>query len=542
MTWTIDDVDQFKEGLSPRKKKQWVRLANSTLKKLIKKGESEEDASAKAIKQANGVVNINTSDVYSSYKTKQILDYEVGITVHQEKAHLVIPVVMMVEGVHNGSQGPILHSIEELGKFPASWDGIPVVIYHPEKDGQPVSANSPDIIDTMAVGRVYNTSVEGKKLKAEVWLDEDKLNSVSDVTLEKINDTEEMEVSLGMFTENDDEEGVFGGEKYEMVAYNHRPDHLAILPDQIGACSCADGCGIGANQKLENMKEIKLLIQEKVLSQTLQNFNKEGYKLSVIGNNADESYNERMRMMYDKLRSMETAGSKIYYYLEEMYDDYLIYAKEGDNDRVMYKQTYKIDSGKVEFVGEPIEVHKKVEYVVTNVVANNNLSINKNKEDKKMLRGKECPECVEKINALIANTESGFVEGDRVWLETLEASALDKITPKVIEKEKIVEVEKTVEVNKLSPEDQQDLAWAKAQRKERREKLIKGIQDNAGKERWSDEKLAKFDDAMLADLFESVKKEETTDYSLNDNLGINRRAEEIEPMPPAGIEFEESKN
>ena len=175
MPWTTEDVETYKKGLTTKQKKQWTRIANSVLKKLTKSGKSEEEASVEAIKQANGVVmNTNESKgVYSAYKQKQVLDYDVKLMVHQEKAHIVVPVVMMVEGVHNGSQGPLLHEITELGKFPESWNGIPVVIYHPEKDGVPVSANSPDIIDTMTVGRVYNTEVDGKKLKAEVWLDED---------------------------------------------------------------------------------------------------------------------------------------------------------------------------------------------------------------------------------------------------------------------------------------------------------------------------------------------------------------------------------
>jgi hypothetical protein len=34
-----------------------------------------------------------------------------------------------------------------------------------------------------------------------------------------------------------------------MVARNYRPDHLAVLPDQRGACSLTDGCGVMVNTK-----------------------------------------------------------------------------------------------------------------------------------------------------------------------------------------------------------------------------------------------------------------------------------------------------
>lgn len=318
MPWTINDVDKFKKGLTPKLKKQWVRIANSVLNAELKKGLSEKEAAAAAIQQASGVVINNNVDKYSVYKNKQTLAYDVKLTVHQDKAHLIAPVVMMVEGVHNGSQGSLFHSINELGKFPDSWNGIPVVIYHPEMDGQSISANSPDVIDKMTVGRVYNTEVEGTKLKAEVWLDEDRLNTVSETTLADINAMKQIEVSLGMFTENEMTPGKYNEEEYVGVAKSHRPDHLAILPDQVGACSCEDGCGLGANQE-------------------------------------------------------------------------------------MNKQSCEVNSGNVDFAGESIDIHKKVEDVVNSGLTRNNFSTNNKKEDKNMSKN-ECPKCAEKINALIANT------------------------------------------------------------------------------------------------------------------------------------------
>ena len=61
--------------------------------------------------------------------------YSVTSTIHQEKKHLIVPVVMIVEGVLHGSRGPLLHLAEEFGKFPEVWNGIPVVINHPQKNG-----------------------------------------------------------------------------------------------------------------------------------------------------------------------------------------------------------------------------------------------------------------------------------------------------------------------------------------------------------------------------------------------------------------------
>ena len=52
-----------------------------------------------------------------------------------------------------------------------------------------------------------------------------------------------IEVSTGYFADKLDESGEFEGEEYDGVQINLRPDHLAILPNTIGACSVDDGCG-----------------------------------------------------------------------------------------------------------------------------------------------------------------------------------------------------------------------------------------------------------------------------------------------------------
>jgi hypothetical protein len=272
----------------------------------------------------------------------------------------------------------------------------------------------------------------------------------------------------------------------------------------------------------------------KLTDQELQTITKLGISVNRIGKYSEQGYNELMSMIYDKLRSLDS--DKVYNYLEECYDDYLIYSKSGDNKRTMYKQSYKVESGKIEFVGEPVEVHKKVEYVL------NKMSINSKKEDTKMVKN-ECPKCLEKINKVLANKDSGFVETDRAWLETLEESALDKVIalPKVVEKEKIVE--KTVEINKLSAEDQADLAWAKQQRAERRANWIQSIQANTSKELWPDTEFVTMSDVQIKRIFDSVKKEEVVDYSLNGGqpLNTNSRSGSGGAVYPTGVEIEETK-
>ena len=143
---------------------------------------------------------------------------------------------------------------------------------------------------------------------------------------------------------------------------------------------------------------------------------------------------------------------------------------------------------------------------------------------------------------MIANKQSGFVEADREWLETLSETALDKtITPKVIEKEKVVE--KTVEVNKLSTEDQADLAWARDQRKARRENWVKEVVANTEKGTWEEATLNEMKDDVLERVFKSVKKESVTDYSVNGGVPpvVNNKSNSGGALFMPGIEIEESK-
>jgi len=160
------------------------------------------------------------------------------------RPHLVVPVTMIVPGVLNGSQGPLLYEHEDI----KAWNGMPVVVYHPQKDGQQVSARDPDVLEKQQVGMVLQSRANGK-LRASAWLDEARLKQVDPRVLNDLNKGKPVEVSTGLFVEREPKEGSFNGRRYTAVARNYRPDHLAILPDQVGACSVADGCGLLVNKQ-----------------------------------------------------------------------------------------------------------------------------------------------------------------------------------------------------------------------------------------------------------------------------------------------------
>jgi len=164
--------------------------------------------------------------------------------------YLVAPLTLIVPGVLNGSQGPLYYPPEEITKNVLAWNNIPIVVYHPTLDGKQVSARRPDVLEKAAVGNVFNARVEDDKLKADGWFSLDNVMRVDNRIFKKLQAEEAIELSTGLFTDNipAEPDATFNGISYTHVARNYRPDHLAILPDQTGACSIKDGCGVLVNK------------------------------------------------------------------------------------------------------------------------------------------------------------------------------------------------------------------------------------------------------------------------------------------------------
>ena len=165
------------------------------------------------------------------------------------KEYTVVPVIAIVEGVLYGANAttPEFASSTEFGKFPEAWNGRPVVLNHPQIDGIYVSAGSPQVLEQYQMGFMFNTTLDGTKLKTEAWLDNVRITELGGTfqeTLDRINAGEIVEVSVGTFLDTIDELGTFNGKNYGARWANIAPDHLAILEKGLtGACSVKDGCG-----------------------------------------------------------------------------------------------------------------------------------------------------------------------------------------------------------------------------------------------------------------------------------------------------------
>lgn len=184
---------------------------------------------------------------------------------------LVGPVTLIVPGVLAGSRGALLYPHEEIAANVDAWNGMPIVVYHPTKGGQNVSARDPDVLERQGIGAIYHTTFTSDRsppgqdrpnfrLVSEAWVDVKDAERVDERVVTMLDSGAPIEVSTGLFTENIPGEGQYNGKPYTHIARNYKPDHLAILPDQVGACSVKEGCGINVPTIMANRRHVQALV------------------------------------------------------------------------------------------------------------------------------------------------------------------------------------------------------------------------------------------------------------------------------------------
>lgn len=174
------------------------------------------------------------------------------------RSHLVVPVVMLTEGVHIPASGESLYyPSETLSQNPEMWNGIPVTVSHPSDDnGNLRGLESPDLYFPFVVGTVWGARFEDGSQKAEIWFEEEKLRNFPEA-FDAIENGTPTDVSTGIYTQENRKQGTWNEESYEFVVEAFFPDHLAVLPGEEGACSWDDGCGIRANLKFNILGEAR---------------------------------------------------------------------------------------------------------------------------------------------------------------------------------------------------------------------------------------------------------------------------------------------
>ena len=475
--------------------------------------------------------------------------YEIRTTQHQGKQYIIVPVIMMVEGVHHGSHGPLLHTKEELSKFPEAWNGRPVVINHPmDEEGNGVCANSPELSEVAKVGVLYNTFFDDTicGLRSEAWLDVNKLQEVSPVAYDYIKKKKSLDVSIGVFTDQLDTTGEWKGENYQGIATNYRPDHLALLPGESGACSWNDGCGIRLNKNGKEGGENLILTfkDEKEVKQ---------YKDELLNKIISLSSNQGMLDIINQIRSKLDAldiyqeGNTKIHILEEVYKDYFIYriSAQGKEDEYI-KRSFTVNQEQVVFAEELINVVKKIEYK----------TIQQNKENK---GGKEMskPCCKEKVEMLIQS--NAFQETEREFLEALNEETIDKFITinnelekkeeeingmqnnkqETMTKEQAIEIlkgqisDQNIFLSMLPKEMAEQMNYGLALHKQHKQNLIGNIKEST--DVYSDEELSAMDMKGLEKLAKAVKVNVDYSFAGDTKINVNQNESKEAPMVLGGF-------
>ena len=251
MPWTPADAKRHKKGLSPRQARQWAAVANSALRTCLARGRSQASCEASAIRQANSAVGPPARPTSNTRR----LTIQTALTVPAQhlslnnQDYLTAPVVMVVEGVLNDG----LIQASEL--HPETWNGAVVTVGHPaDAQGQAQSARQPEVMATCSLGHVYRVQrAQGRRaghpvtsLRGELWLNlsaAQHCGTEGQQCIEMLETQTPLEVSTAFYSDVEPTSGVFLGTPYREILRNLRADHLALLPQAVGACSWVDGCG-----------------------------------------------------------------------------------------------------------------------------------------------------------------------------------------------------------------------------------------------------------------------------------------------------------
>ncbi len=262
--------------------------------------------------------------------------------------HLVIPCIAVKEGVLNN----IFYSADVLSAFANTWNGVPVPVNHPmSSEGEAITANSIVCQNTVNIGRFYNVEWDSAllALKGEIWINIDKATKLGYTEIvERLEKGEVMEVSTGLYGNTVEEAGTFNNVSYDYTITDIRPDHLALLPNDIGACSIKDGCGA-----MRTNTKPKQTFWDKVKSFFCVN---------------DTSFDQIREGIYKALY-VELGDANAYPYILDVFDGYFVY----EFNSKLYKRSYTLDlKDVVILVGESVEVRLERSYIPVSAELNNN--------------------------------------------------------------------------------------------------------------------------------------------------------------------------
>lgn len=253
---------------------------------------------------------------------------------HNGREHIVVPSFTLPDGVvMNGG----LYPHEEIEKSYASLEGTLAPLGHPQVNGEYVSAQQPDAINSYHVG-AWNRNVKrvGNRISVEKMIDVEfaKNTEGGRKLLEAINKGEPIHTSTGIFLER---EMTPNAEGHEWIARNMNFDHDAILIGEIGAATPEDGVGMMVNKTFVINSAVPVVNEDAL----------------------DDSYGEKLAILSEAVKE-RFATSDSYAYVQDFDDRALVYCTpEG-----MYSIDYHFEGDNPILTGESRTVVAETSYKV----------------------------------------------------------------------------------------------------------------------------------------------------------------------------------
>lgn len=181
------------------------------------------------------------------------------------KTYIIVDTTILKPRVLKGNKGPLYYPKDQIAESFNRWLGIPLLTpSHPlTENGQPVLGISPYAWAKYDVGRFYAKGIDNDGgIFGESWFDEDEVRRKEPRLLDRLNSKQNIEISTGLHHSTlEHDKRIFENVEYNHTATNYKPDHIAVLLDEKGACETKHGCGIVFNSTGESSVEKTQLIE-----------------------------------------------------------------------------------------------------------------------------------------------------------------------------------------------------------------------------------------------------------------------------------------
>ena len=257
----------------------------------------------------------------------------------------------------------MLYPGDQLAAGAATLEGKPAPAGHPKNSqGQFISALNGEALASAWVGSYCrNARHEAGRTLVDIVVNEAQARAHPDGAklVERLDaaiagtNADPIHVSTGLMANAINASGESMGKKYTRIATDLQYDHLAILLNERGAGTPADGVGMFLNAAGESE-----LVEEVIVNTEPEDRRTRGllgWIKRLIGNS--DSYDMSFDQIHEGLRKLIPSDG----WIREVYTKSVIWA---DNDNRYWRQDYHVSSDGVSLalLGEPVEVVRQVKY------------------------------------------------------------------------------------------------------------------------------------------------------------------------------------